>query len=208
MLKHVTAALIAGGKSERFGSPKCSALYSGKSLLDHALEKIQCISEDAIIIGDIPRNILCHPVPVFKDIVEDCGPIAGIYTALHFSHKKWIAVLPVDMPLLPISVYRFLYTSCRDGCPVVARSEKGLEPLVSLWPIENLSVIKDQIDKKDFRLHFLLKMLNSVEVDLSRIPGYNPLWFENINYKKDLKSLEISVDQLGIFNSKEKLVNL
>ena len=205
MLTHVTAALIAGGKSKRFGSPKQNAVYNGKLLLDLAIEKISHISEDAIIVGDLKRSALKNPIPVFKDLVEDCGPIGGIYTALHFSHKKWVAILPVDMPLLPISVYRFLYASCEEGRPIVAKSESGIEPLVSLWPIENLAAMKNQINKNDFRLHFLLKMLNAVEMDLSRVPGYNSLWFENINYKNDLKSLETSLDKFGISDLKETL---
>ncbi len=205
MLAHVTAALIAGGKSERFGSPKQNALYNGKSLLDSAVEKISHISDDIIIVGNLQRSALKKPIPLFRDLVENCGPLGGIYTALHFSHKKWVAILPVDMPLLPISVYRFLYASCKEGHPIVAKSEAGIEPLVSIWPIENLAAMKNQIDKKDFRLHFLLKMLNAVEIDLSRVPGYNSLWFENINYKNDLNSLETSFYQSGFRDLKEKL---
>lgn len=208
MLTHVTAALIAGGKSKRFGSPKQHAFYNGKSLLDNAVEKTIRISEDAIIVGNVKRGSLKHSIPIFKDLVNDCGPIGGIYTALHFLHKGWLAVLPIDMPLLPISVYRFLYASCQDNRPIVAKSEKGIEPLVSIWPIENLSVLKNQIDKKDFRIHFLLKMLNAVEIDLSRVSGYNPLWFENINYKKDLNSLEINLDQFGILDPEGNTIKL
>jgi molybdopterin-guanine dinucleotide biosynthesis protein A len=191
MLSNVTAAVIAGGKSNRFGSPKQNALYSGRSLMDYAVKKAQRISEDAIIVGNVQRDFNQHPLPVINDIVENSGPLGGIYTALHFSSKKYVAVLPVDMPLLSISIYRFLYTSLRAENPVVAVSEKGVEPLVSIWPIRVLNYLKNQIDVKDFRLHHILKLLNAVEINVSIIPGYNPAWFENINFKKDLKHLEV-----------------
>ena len=197
MLEHVTAALIAGGKSKRFGSPKQKALYNGRSLLELAIQKIVRISSDAIIVGDVQHSQLKKPLPIHDDLERECGPIGGIYTAMHFSKKRWVAIFPVDMPLLPISVYRFLYVSSRAGLPIVAKSDRGVEPLVSLWPIETLVLVKNQIEKKDFRLYYLLKLLNAIELDLSKIPGYNHLWFKNINYKRDLQTLESNMDHYG-----------
>lgn len=194
MLTNVTAALIAGGKSIRFGSHKPNALYKGKSLMDYAVQKTMRISEDAFIVGDVQRDFNKHPLPIFQDIIDDCGPISGIYTALHFSSKKYVAVIPVDMPLLSISIYRYLYTALAEDNPVVAVSEKGIEPLVSIWPISVLPHLKDQIDIKDYSLHHVLRRLDAVKIDVSKIPGYEPIWFKNINFKKDLHQLENQSD--------------
>ncbi len=201
MLANVTSALIAGGKSKRFGSPKELAGYDGRRLIDYAIDIAQSISENTIIISNT-IDISAYPkIPVYDDLIADCGPLGGIYTALHYSKDKYVAVLPVDMPLLNLKIYRTLYPSLNDEKPVVACSHKGIEPLVSIWPIATLFKLKIQIDKKDFRLYHLLKELNAAEINFASLPDYKHHWFENINYKKDIKLLENESNFKGKRNS-------
>ena len=191
MLANVTSALIAGGKSKRFGSPKEVAQYGGKRLIDYAISTAQSISRDTIIIGPEEGSAFMHTnIPVYKDLIADCGPLGGIYTALYYAKEKYVAVLPVDMPLLNLKIYRALYPSLNDYKPVVACSHKGIEPLVSIWPAGTLPELKVQIDKKDFRLYYLLKKLHAIEINFAKLPDYEHDWFENINYKKDINLLK------------------
>ena len=194
MLAHVTAALIAGGQSKRFGSPKQFAGYGDRRLIDYALDIVQSISRDAIIISNDNNHFSDAQLPVYSDLVKNCGPLGGIYTALYYAREKWVAVLPVDMPLLNLKIYRMLYPSCNADKPVVACSHKGLEPLVSIWPVSVLPYLKLQIEEQDFRLYYLLKKLQAIEINFASLPDYEHHWFENINYKKDIKSLENSVN--------------
>jgi len=202
MLANVTSALIAGGKSKRFGSPKELAGYDGRKLIDFAMDTAQSISNSTIVISNSADIISDSQIPVYDDLIPDCGPLGGIYTALHYSKDKYVAVLPIDMPLLNLKIYRTLYPSLKDEKPVVACSHKGIEPLVSIWPVEVLSELKVQIDKKDFRLYHLLKKLNAVEINFASVPDYKHHWFENINYKKDIKSLEKEIT----FNKEKKSI--
>ena len=189
MLAHVTSALIAGGKSKRFGSPKEFAEFDGKKLIDHAIETALSISKSAIIVGSRLQTRNAN-IPVYDDLVDNCGPIGGIYTALCHAKDKYVAVLPVDMPLLNLKVYRALYPSLNEDKPVVACSHKGIEPLVSIWPVKVVDQLKDQIEKKDFRLYYLLKKLAAIEINFASLPDYKHHWFENINYKKDINLLK------------------
>lgn len=190
MLTNVTAALIAGGKSKRFGSPKHMAGYGDRRLIDYAVETALSISADTIIISNFKDEIPSFNVPIYDDLVKDCGPLGGIYTALHYARGKYVAVLPVDMPLLNLKIYRMLYPSCKTEKPVTACSHKGIEPLVSIWPASIAKELKKQIDRRDFRIHYLLRKLKATEINFASLPGYKHYWFENINYKKDLEILE------------------
>jgi len=192
MLANVTSALIAGGKSRRFGSPKELAQYAGKRLVDYAVTTAQSISHNTIIIGHKTESSLVHfNIPVYDDLIPDCGPLGGIYTALYYAKDKYIAVLPVDMPLLNLKIYRALYPSLNAEKPVVACSHKGIEPLVSIWPAGTFSALKVPIEKKDFRLYSLLKKLHAIEINFAKLPDYQEHWFENINYKKDINLLKM-----------------
>jgi molybdenum cofactor guanylyltransferase len=191
MLRNVTSALIAGGKSRRFGSSKLLARFDGKRLLDHALRTALSISQDTIIIGNIKDDLTSVTVPVYQDLISGCGPLCGIYTALHHAKQKYVAVLPVDMPLLSVDVYRFLYPSLMEARPVVALSHKGLEPLVSIWPVAVLAEFESAIKNNEYRLHKLLQKVNAKEIDLATfMPNYEQKWFKNINYKEDLEFLK------------------
>ncbi len=191
MLNNVTSALIAGGKSRRFGSSKLLAEINGKRLLDHALDLALTISQDTIIIGNLNSIAAVGSIPIYEDLISGCGPLCGIYTALHHARQKYIAVLPVDMPLLSADVYQYLYTSCNEERPVVALSHKGLEPLVSIWPVSLCADFEKAVNGKEYRLYKLLKKFNANEIDLAaNMPGYQKNWFKNINYKEDLNFIK------------------
>ncbi|KAA3614775.1 MAG: molybdenum cofactor guanylyltransferase [Calditrichaeota bacterium] len=200
MLKNVTSALIAGGKSRRFGSSKLLATFDEKRLIDHALDIAVTISKDTIIIGNLESSIPVGNIPVYKDIISGCGPLCGIYTALHKASQKYVAVLPVDMPLLSPDVYRFLYPSLTEERPVVALSHKGLEPLVSIWPVSVLTEFEMAIKKGEYKLYKLLQKFRAKEIDLaSFMPNYQEMWFKNINYKEDLSFIESNIKKTSQF---------
>ncbi len=190
MLKDVQSAIIAGGKSQRFGSPKQNARLKQETLLRHAYRLASRISTDVMLIGE-PHISADFPLKGIPDIVRGCGPVCGIYTALVHAQKSLVAVLPVDMPLLPADVYRFLYPSCDAGVPVIARSHKGLEPLVSIWPAHLAGHFKQAIDNGCYKLHKLIQKEQALIIDLPEMmPAYRPEWFTNINYKHELVELE------------------
>lgn len=189
MFNNVSAAIIAGGKSRRFGAPKTQAVLREQTLLEHAVRFAYNLSGRVHIIGDL--GFPARPgLSIHKDIVSGCGPVCGIYTALHFLENDWLAVMPVDMPALHPSIYRFLYPLAKHGRPVVALSHKGMEPLVSLWPRTALSAFEQAIAQKQYRLYKILEQLRAVEAPLVQsMPDYDPEWFVNINYKQDLAQL-------------------
>ena len=44
-------AVLAGGRSSRFGSDKAEALLHGRSLLDHAIEALSAQCDSVIVVG-------------------------------------------------------------------------------------------------------------------------------------------------------------
>ncbi len=186
MFENVSTAIIAGGKSRRFGAPKTEALLREQTLLEHAVQFAQGLGPRVLVIGNLeyPET---ESLTVYRDIITGCGPVCGIYTALYHLESEWLAVMPVDMPGLHSSIYRFLYPLAKHQRPVVARSHKGLEPLVSLWPRTALIAFEQAIARKQYRLYKILEQMKAVEAPLVQsMPDYDPQWFVNINYKTDL----------------------
>ncbi len=125
---------------------------------------------------------------LFLRILKGKGPIAGIYTALIHCQSHWMAVMPVDMPYLNISVSHYLSPFCIYENPVVAESDAGLEPLVSFWPRSTLAGIENCLKNEELGLYRCLKKLDANQIDCSEaVAGFHPSLFANINCSEDLK---------------------
>jgi len=186
----VTAAVLAGGHSERFGSSKMKALFQGKRLIDYALDTAGLAAEDIIIImGDLPLPADIS-TPAFHDLIADRGPLGGVLTALHYAKTELVAILPVDMPLLSAKIYKALSPFCKD-MPVFARSHLGDEPLVSLWPTRLLPAVREHVEAGHLKTIEVMNALDAVVVNIATtLMPYREEWFLNINRREDLQRLQ------------------
>lgn len=79
----VLGALLAGGKSERFGSDKAMAVYQGQYLIDHAIGLLEPQCDALLICGRSYGDYA-----FVKDDPEDQGPLGGINAALRYAKNQ------------------------------------------------------------------------------------------------------------------------
>lgn len=191
MIDNLTAAVIAGGKSRRFGEPKSGALLGKKTMLDYAISLAGKIAPEVRL--SVGNNQLAGApgIPRIVDIYPDCGPLGGIYSVLKAAETPWVAMLPCDMPLLEPSVYKLMLSRRETNRPVAAISPKGLEPLVSIWPKSLLAALHAALEKKEFAIYKVMETLNPVKVAMAeQLPGFRREMFYNVNRKEDLAELK------------------
>src|SRR3546814_20571783 len=77
-------AVLAGGRSSRFGSDKALAMLDGRTLLDHAAAALGAHVETVVICG--------RHVPGMTGLADrpaaDMGPLGGLNAATHQSRKS------------------------------------------------------------------------------------------------------------------------
>ncbi|MET0371611.1 MAG: molybdenum cofactor guanylyltransferase [Sphingobium sp.] len=118
-------AVLAGGRSTRFGSDKAAALLGGSTLLDHAVAGLAPHVHMVAICGRIVPGKLSladRPRP-------DMGPLGGIAGALrHAAHHGFDGVLTTgcDMPVFPTALARALI----GDRPATLIDQ----PLAGFWP--------------------------------------------------------------------------
>jgi len=184
-------AIIAGGLSKRFGRPKARALLEGREFIDWALTLARRLSSRVFIVHTEVDDFADKSVPGVPDKVPRCGPMGGVYTALLWAGTPAVATLPCDTPLLSERVYDALRDHWQGDRPVVARSHKGLEPLIGLWPTRLHIELKKHIEQGQYSLYRFLQQIQAVQVDVpTLVPDYNPYWFWNVNVPEDLQILE------------------
>jgi molybdopterin-guanine dinucleotide biosynthesis protein A len=130
----VLGAIIAGGRSRRFGSDKAEALFGGVKLIEHVIAGMAPQSHSLVICGRSMSGYEC-----LKDRPrEGLGPLGGLAAALqHARAKGFDAVLTsaCDTPLVPSNLAERL--AGMEPAIVVG------QPLFGCWP-SSLSVDLDE----------------------------------------------------------------
>lgn len=116
--------VLAGGRSSRMGADKALLPFRGRPMVVHALEILAEAGLRVSVAGS--RSALGAYAPVVEDAEPDLGPLGGVCTALEAASVDWAVFLPVDLPLLPSSLVKFLLNHARTcGSAVTLASADG-----------------------------------------------------------------------------------
>ena len=89
LIEDITAVILAGGKSSRFGSNKALAEFKGIRLIERVTDILGKIFTKLIIITNSPVEYSYLNIPLYQDLIEGLGPIGGIYTGLDAINNDW-----------------------------------------------------------------------------------------------------------------------
>jgi molybdopterin-guanine dinucleotide biosynthesis protein A len=120
-MMRLLGAVLAGGRSSRFGSDKALAMWAGQTLLEHALASL-APHVDTIVICGREGGLADRPAP-------DMGPLGGLNAALHHALSEgYDAVLTTgcDIPVYPEGLAKALIG---EDAAIL----KG-QPLAGFWP--------------------------------------------------------------------------
>jgi len=181
----ITAIILAGGKSRRMGTDKAFLLLNNHTLLDCAIKICQpfcksiLISSNSVEHKKIGYNII-------PDEILDCGPMGGILSCLKETETEWNFVISVDSPFVEPELIQFLITEIGEFDAVVPVHSKGKEPLIALYHKNSLVEIEKKIESGNFKMHDLLKTINTKFVDVQELIEKYPKIFHNLNRPEDL----------------------
>jgi molybdopterin-guanine dinucleotide biosynthesis protein A len=141
----VVGLLLAGGQSRRMGGgDKCLRELAGRTLLDHAIERIAPQVDELILNanGDAQR-FADTGLPVVGDVVDGfAGPLAGVLSGMCWVREnrpavRWLATFPTDAPFLPTDlIARLLAATVAQGVSLAcAKSAGRTHPPVALWDV-------------------------------------------------------------------------
>jgi molybdopterin-guanine dinucleotide biosynthesis protein A len=129
----LTAFVLAGGKSSRMGADKAFLQFSGRTLLERALELARGVAEEVRIVGS--REKFADFAPVVEDEYAGRGPLGGIHAALAASGSEFNLMLAVDLPFLQLKFLQHLVGEARSAKAVVTvpQAAGGLQPLCAVY---------------------------------------------------------------------------
>lgn len=161
-------AVLAGGRSSRFGSDKALAMLDGRTLLDHTFAALRPHCDAVIVVGR--GDIADWPRP-------DMGPLGGIAGALrHAADHGFDQLLtaPVDCVSLPGDLRTLL-----EPAPAFLETQ----PVIGLWPVAALPELQAMVeDGRDLAVKAYARRISARAVRSDFVPP-------NINRTADLDRL-------------------
>lgn len=188
-------AILAGGQSSRYGSPKCVAELGGVQLIEWVLRAQLEVLDEVVIIANAPDAFTRLGVPVIPDLSRDRGPLSGIHAALTYASGEAVLLSPCDAPYAMPALYRLLLAATDDVQAVFPRSRGplGYEPLFGWFSGSVLPLLTTFLESPSGAVHEFVDGLDRVRYvpveDIDPIGG-SDLAFLNVNTPDDLREAE------------------
>jgi molybdopterin-guanine dinucleotide biosynthesis protein A len=163
-MDHLVAGVLAGGGSRRYGRDKAFVRWKGRPLVEHALLSVSRIADESYILSKEPEKFAHLPWTVIPDITATPTPMSGIITVSSFV-CEWLLVAACDILVLDPSFLRAMWEAREPGKAVIPRTERGLQPLLAIYPAELLGQWERAFARGNFKLRPVAASLPRVEVD-------------------------------------------
>lgn len=166
----LTAIVLAGGQSRRFGSDKALALLEGRPLLQHVLERLLKLTSDVLVVAERPSRfeaLRAQLPPTLRwevEAVPGQGPLGGLARGLELARHPWSVLTACDAPLLEAELIQLLaerstHTSALAVVPFVA---DRWQPMPAVYHRALLPLLQEQLDKKALKV---VDLFSKIQVD-------------------------------------------
>ncbi|WP_227396372.1 molybdenum cofactor guanylyltransferase [Jeotgalibacillus aurantiacus] len=153
----IIGAVMAGGKSVRFGKAKAFAEFDGAPFYKKAVDALTPHVEKVVLsIRHEQENAFSNSdLELIKDLdpYVNCGPLGGLYALMKQTDGDAYLVLPCDLPLFTEKASSKLFQQFEEGVMAVIPEVDGmLQPLSALYLIGCLPYIEKQLQQGDYRM--------------------------------------------------------
>lgn len=196
MNDRLTAIILAGGRSSRFGSNKASATLGGQTLLERAVRACREVADEVLVVLAPEQAELELPsVERFK-VVRDReafeGPLSGLLTGLETMEAQWCVACTCDAPAVQPAILELLAGQREEGILAVLPEVEGRAlPFPSIVSKAARDALRRDFAGGQRRVRLALEALPHVttsESDLRTVDS-SLVSFRNVNTPDDLAQL-------------------
>lgn len=192
----LSAIVLIGGRSRRFGRNKAAEVVVGRSLLQHVVDAVSPLAQEVVVVagrgGPFPPIDCTLPLKQVEDVREGTGALGGLYSGLLAAGHPQVVALACDMPLLSLPLLRHLRGALTDEWDVVMpRWEGREEPLHAFYRRTCIPAIERLLDRGGRRFVDFLPEVRVRYVSQEEIERFDPEGrsFWNVNSREDLSRL-------------------
>ena len=181
----LTAVILCGGLSKRMKTPK------HKLFLERVISRLEGFGKIALSVRDdsqITEFAGDNNFTLWPDLIKNCGPLGGIYTALKMSQAEFIFITPCDVPDITADFINELIANLdnSDLCllPVV---NGNVQPLTGIYASGCIKRIKEVLDGKNLSVKKFLEYIDVHYVNFDFSDEYKNV-LRNINTPEEYKN--------------------
>lgn len=191
----VLGAILAGGRSRRFGSPKALARVGGRRIVDRVVEAVRQAVGEPVLIANDPEPFPGLALRVRGDELPGHGALGGVHSAVSWAAetgRSGALCVAVDMPFLEPGLLRLIVRSAAaGGAQAVAPespSKHGVEPLCAWYSVSALPAIRARLASRELSLGGLLGAVATERISADLVRGFGDphVLFLNVNTRDDL----------------------
>ncbi len=184
-------AVLAGGKSSRFGSNKALAPWGQRTVIAHIVQTAWRVSDAVYIVTNDPRAYMDLPAAIIQDTYPGKGPLSGILAALAIAPANRVFVLGCDMPCVLPEVMDHMWRITTWAPVVLPVTSRGIEPLHAIYHVALAPVILHALARGIRSVRELLQSVPHRPVSESELSPYSPdlSFLANANTQEELESL-------------------
>mgnify|MGYP001234293117 FL=1 len=196
---NILGAVLAGGKSQRFGEDKSQVKLNGKLLIDYILSEIIDEFKEILIVSNNQIKFKNYEnISLINDFKKDQGPLGGVLSAMKWAKEKnnkykWISTFPVDTPFFKKEILqKFLSEiNSEESKLFFIKSNNTRHNIFGIWSIDLMKKLEDDLNKGQRKVE---AWANSVGVKIINMEFINQDPFFNINTKEDLEKAKEKVN--------------
>ena len=169
------AVLLRGGKSRRMGRDKALLSWKKSTFLETIAAELEFLDEKYLSVSASGSD--CNPASPsvsasgsdsnpdrlseewhrLPDLIPDCGPLGGIYTALQTCEADWALVVSCDIPAIKRRLFAMMLKERADNVDIIypVTPDGRMHMTCALYRKSIAPTLKQQIDKGDNRLRVL-----------------------------------------------------
>jgi molybdopterin-guanine dinucleotide biosynthesis protein A len=187
--------VLVGGLSTRMGRDKALLPIRGIPMALMALRKVETACGRAALVGKDPGAFADLGYPFVEDATPERGALHGLVAALQWSPDEANVVLAADVAAVaPELVVALLERLVASGAPAVVPTDSGHpQPLCAAWAKGALPSLRRAAAAGRLSLRRVLETSGALvldEAETSRLPGFAPGAFRNVNTPEDYRALE------------------
>lgn len=197
----MSAIVVAGGVSKRFGRAKGLVELAQKPLVLHSVDKLHEVVDEVIVVVNSDQQVkrfaevIQHKARVIADEADAQTPLAGALAGFEHIQNEYALLLACDMPFLSPEILKLLVDICANKSATIPKWPNGnIEPLHAAYQAEptaeaaRKALGKGRLDMRSM----IAEMTNVRYISTLVVQQIDPeLWtFFNINTPDDLQQAE------------------
>jgi molybdenum cofactor guanylyltransferase len=204
----VSLAILAGGKSTRFGEDKALARFGHppRTLLQTVIERVSGLSDDLFIVSEERPGYADYGVPVRPDLLGKTGVLGALGASLSHARHPCCLVVSCDMPFLNRALLSWMIRQNFSTDALIPRTRgTSRQGGSSIWHFlhgiyrkECLTAVKSSLQSDQRSLMSLVDRMTIQPVEEQVVRRFDPTLstFMSVNTNEDyLQLIRLKVEK-------------